>query len=98
MQVLNGRSTCASFVTAGACNSGSTALTFSQTNDGSGLQVWTIGGAVQGPIFPSGMYQITNSARGACNNVLSAVTCAAGNGVDMELGGKPTVPVHCDVL
>ena len=88
MQLLNGRPTCGSFVTAAACNSGNTALTFSATNDGTGLQVWTIGGAAVGPILPNGNYQIRNTARGACNNILSAVTCAAGNGVDMELGGK----------
>ena len=88
MQVLNGRPTCGSFVTAAACSTGNTALTFSATNDGTGLQVWTIGGAVVGPILPNGNYQIRNTARGACNNILSAVACAAGNGVDMEAGGK----------
>lgn len=88
MQVLNGRVGCASFVTAAACASGNTAITFAQTNDGSGLQVWTVGGANTGPIFPNGLYRITNTARGACNNVLSAVSCAAGTAVDMEAGGR----------
>lgn len=98
MQVLNGRPTCASYVTAAACSTGNTALTFSQTNDGSGLQVWTVGGAATGPIFPNGMYQITNTARGTCNNVLGAVTCAAGNAVDMEAGGRRRLLLLCAVL
>ena len=107
MIIYNGRP-CNRYISAQSCASGATGLTFAAGDDGSGLQVWTVSSASNSPYFANGFYQISNTARAACGNVLGSVACTAGNTVDMEPGGDCSTSdlqaavdasfVHCSSL
>ena len=86
--ILNGRGGCETFFGGNTCANGNAPL-FYNSNDGSGLQVWSI--TAPGPppppvapqLFPNGQYQLIDAGRSACASSLAAATCTQGNAVGL---------------
>ena len=88
ISILTGRAGCPTFLASVTCANGN-GVGYAATNDGSGVAVWGLTAVQVAPpgtaqLFQNGIYTIGSLGRAACAANLNAVTCAAGNGVDMD--------------
>ena len=80
-------------MTADACNVDNF-VGFATSDDGSGLQRWT----VTPTSVAAGTYQIINTGRSACTDVLDYDTCSQGNAVFMGTAGEPGQRQLCGLM
>ena len=86
--IQTGRAGCPTFLASATCANGN-GVGFIATNDGSGLGVWAFVAVqpatpVGAQLFQNGIYTIGSQGRAGCGANLNSVTCANGNGVNVD--------------